>query len=307
MPNLTTPIPPKLTENPKEDVKKLKEWGTALIDELTYIFAHLDAGNVSEAASVKAENIDTTAAKISNAQIGTLTADKLIAGTVNTNMVSVEDTDGLLSLSGSSLIISDRNHPRLLAAYDKQGGEFLFLLCNKLGIPTVSIDSSGNAVFCGQVESSKIFASSIIGTDSASYAEAEGGVFAQLDPTGIKIMHDENKERLQKLGMSVGDDGTAYMVLGAGNGENSHTINGVVYTNGSFKIEKNESYANLGLVGYAPQIHFWEDNGELWLSGSKVMVNNVNLNQEITKLNQTITTLTQRITALESRLAGLGQ
>lgn len=303
MPNLTTPIPPKLTENPKEDVKKLKEWGTALIDELTYIFAHLDAGNVSEAASVKAENIDTSSAKISNAQIGTLTADKLIAGTVNTNMVSVEDDDGKLSLSGSQLAICDQNNMRLLAAYDKAGGEFHFLLCNKMGIPTVAIDSSGDAIFTGKVESSKIYASTIVGTDSNSYANAEGGVFAQLDPAGIKIMHDDDNERLQKLGMSVGDDGTAYMVLGAGNGRNSHTINGVVYTNGSFKIEKNDSYANLGLVGYAPQIHFWEDSGELWLSGSNVMINNVNLNQEVTKLKQTITTLTQRITYLESRLA----
>lgn len=299
MPNLTTPIPPKMTENPTEDVKKLKAWGTALIDELSYIFTHLDAGNVTEAGAVKAENIDTSSAKISNAQIGELTADKLTAGTVNTNKVTVSSQDGNLSLSGTQLAISDQNNVRLLAAYDKKSGEFHFLLCNKLGIPTVAIDSSGDAVFTGQVESSKIYASTIIGTDSTSYAEAEGGVFAQLDPAGIKIMQDDDNERLQKLGMSVGNDGTAYMVLGAGNGRNSHTINGVVYTNGSFKIEKNDAYANLGLVGYSPQIHFWEDSGELWLSGSKVMINNVDLNQQITQLKQ-------RVTMLENQLAAIG-
>ena len=59
MPNLTTPIPSRLTGDVQTDVQALKKWGTALIDELTYIFNNLDAGNVSEAASVKAENIDT--------------------------------------------------------------------------------------------------------------------------------------------------------------------------------------------------------------------------------------------------------
>ena len=299
MPNLTTPIPPKLTENPAEDVKRLKEWGTALIDELSYIFAHLDAGNVTEAASVKAENIDTTSAKIANAQIGTLTADKLTAGTVDTDKVTVSSDDGKLTLSGSEIAISDRDQLRFLAGYDRKGKEFYFLLCNQEGKPTVAINSNGDAVFTGQVESSKVYASTIIGTDSASYQETEGGVFAQLDPMGIKIMQDQDQERFQKLGMSVGNDGTAYMVLGAGNGQNSHTINGVVYTNGSFKIEKNDACASLGLVGYSPQIHFWEDNGELWLSGSRVMVNHVDLNQQLTQL-------TQRVTMLEMKLAALG-
>ena len=55
MPNLTTPIPSRLTGDVQTDVQALKKWGTALIDELTYIFNNLDAGNVSEAASVKAE------------------------------------------------------------------------------------------------------------------------------------------------------------------------------------------------------------------------------------------------------------
>ena len=53
MPNLTTPIPPKLTGAAGDDIKAIKKWGTALIDELSYIFNNLDAGNVSEAASVK--------------------------------------------------------------------------------------------------------------------------------------------------------------------------------------------------------------------------------------------------------------
>ena len=44
MPNLTTPIPPKLSGQSNEDLIRFKEWGTALIDELTYILNNLDAG-----------------------------------------------------------------------------------------------------------------------------------------------------------------------------------------------------------------------------------------------------------------------
>lgn len=301
MPNVTTPIPPNLTENTAEDIKRLKAWGTALIDELTYLFTNLDASNVREAGSVKAENINTNNAKINNAQIGTLSADKLVAGKVDTNKVTVKSRNGALNLSGSELALSDQNTVRFLAGLDESSGEFHFLLCNKLGVPTVAINSAGNAVFTGQVESSAIYASTIIGTDSQSYADAEGGVFAQMDPAGIKIMHDKDGERLQKLGMSVGSDGTAYMVFGAGNGEGSHTINGVVYTNGSFKIEKNESSASLGLVGYAPQMSFWENTGELWLSGSRVLINGTDLEAECQTLQTRLTQLEQRVNALATK------
>ncbi|MBE5039224.1 hypothetical protein [Ructibacterium gallinarum] len=293
MPNLTTPIPPRLTGQTQQDVKLLKEWGTALIDELTYLFHNLDAGNVSEAASVKAENIDTANAKITNAQIGALTADKLTAGTIDTGKVTVSSSDGCLTLSDSQITISDQNYERFRAAYDKSTGRFDFVLCDKNGVPAVYIGSGGNAVFTGKVESASIFSSTIVGTDSISYTGTTGGVFAQLDPTGIKMMQDQNGVRKQKLGMSVGDDGTAYIVLGAGNGEGSHNINGVVYTNGSFKLEKNDQYASMGLVGYAPFISFWEESGELWLSGQRVLINGIDPMSKIQELES-------RVQALES-------
>ncbi len=278
MPNVTTPIPPNLTGRTEEDIKRLKEWGTALIDELTYLFANLDAGNVLEAASVKAENIDTATATISNAQIGALTADKLVTGTMDTGKVTVADADSNLEISGSEIIIRDQKYPRFVAAYNKATDAFQFLLCNEDGNPTVSINSAGNAVFSGQLESSSIYSSTIIGTDRASYNGKTGEVFAKMDPTGIKIMQDEDGVRKQKIGMTVGSgDGAAYLVLGAGNGEESTNINGVVYTNGTFKIQKNNGHANMGLVGYEPFINFWEESGELWLSGRRVLVNGVDV------------------------------
>ncbi len=289
MPNFTTPIPPKLTGNTSEDIGKIKKWGTALVDELTYLFNNLDSGNVIEAASVKAENIDATNAKISNAQIGALTADKLKAGSIDTGLVNVEDKNGKLSISGSSIVISDGRNNRFVAEYDKQKGSFVFMLCNEKGEPTVGISSGGDAVFSGTLEGSTIYASTIIGTDYTSYSNNNGGVFADIDQTGIKIMQDKNG-RLQKLGMTVANDGTAYLVLGAGDGSGKKVFNGVTYTNGSFKIEKNESYASMGIVGGQAFVTLW-DSGELWLSGSKVYINGTDINQKISALENEISGL----------------
>lgn len=288
MPNLTSPIPPKLTGNTAQDLAALKEWGTALIDELTYLFQHLDESNVIEAASVKAQNIDTNIAKIQNGQIATLSADKLVAGTIDTEKVTISGNDGALELSDSRIIIRDDENPRFLAAYTPENGRFQFSLFNQDGQPTVSINSAGDAVFRGQLEGSSIFSSTLIGTDSTSYANYNGGIFAQLDPTGIKVMQDQNGQRKQKIGASVSNDGTAYLVLGAGNGEGSHNINGVVYTNGTFKIEKNDQYTNMGLVGFSPFISFWENSGELWLSGDRVLINGVDLVSRINALENRI-------------------
>lgn len=292
MPNFTTPIPPRLTGDTADDIGMLKKWGTALVDELTYLFNNLDSSNVIEAASVKAENIETQNAKITNAQIGALTADKLATGSVDTNLVTVKDSSGTLEISGSQIVISDKRRERFVAAYDKNNDVFVFELYNKNGIPTVSINSGGDAVFSGIVESAKIFSSTIVGTDSDSYEDISGGVFANIDQAGIKVMHDQNGVRRQKIGMSVASDGTAYLVLGAGNGSGEHSINGVVYTNGAFMAEKNESYASLGLVGCAPFITFWEKNGELRLSGSRVLINGRNLESEISYINQRLDSLT---------------
>lgn len=287
MPNLTTPIPKKLTGSANEDVKSLQKWGTALIDELSYLFNNLDAGNVSEAASVKAENINTNTAKIQNAQIGVLTADKLKAGTVDTNLVTVSSESGNLNISGNRIVISDGSVDRFEAMYDENSNIFSFILRNANGDPTVYINSLGNAIFSGKIDSSEIYSSTIIGTDSVSYDEKNGGVFAEIDTTGVKIMQDKSNKRLQKIGMSVGDDGTAYMVLGAGDETGRVVINGVVYSNGSFLIQKNSSYASLGISGGQAIVSFM-DNGELWLRGSDVLINGRDVLKEIDALKAKI-------------------
>ena len=288
MPNFTTPIPPRLTGKASEDVENLKKWGTALIDELTYLFNNLDKGNVIEAASVKAENIETNTAKISNAQIGNLTADKLVSGKVDTELVSVKDKDGNLTISGSQIVISDKENERFVASYDKSRDVFDFVLYNEKGEPTVNINSRGEAVFSGEVESSAIFSSTIIGTDKESFEDIDGDVFANIDKTGIKIMQDKRGERLQKIGMSVANDGTAYLILGAGDGRGEVNVNGVVYTDGTMALEKNESYGRVGIIGGQAAATFWVDSENLWLNGNKVLINNRNVLDEIDYLENKI-------------------
>ncbi len=291
MPNFTTPIPPRLTGKTSEDVENLKKWGTALVDELTYLFNNLDKGNVIEAASVKAENIETNTAKISNAQIGNLTADKLVSGSVDTELVSVQDEDGNLNISGSQIVISDKKNERFVAAYDKDEDIFNFVLYNENGEPTVNINSRGEAVFSGEVESSAIFSSTIIGTDKDSFEDVDGDVFANIDKSGIKVMQDKRGERLQKIGMSVADDGTAYLILGAGDGSGEVNINGVIYTDGTMALEKNESYGRVGIIGGKAAATFWVDSENLWLNGNKVLINNRNILNEIDYLENRINQL----------------
>lgn len=299
MPNFTAPIPPKMTGNAGKDIEKIKRWGTELTDELTYLFNHLDSGNVIEAASVKAENIDATKVKIENAKIGMLTADKLKTGVVDTELVKVKDKNGNLSISGSSIVISDGDKERFVAEYDKRKGRFIFMLCNENGEPTVGISDSGDAVFSGVLESSDIYACNIIGTDYDSYTDQNGGVFANIDKTGIKIMQDKNG-RSQKLGMSVSDDGAAYIILGAGDGSGKKVINGVTYANGSFKVEKNDTNTSLGIVGGKAFVNFWDESGELWLSGSRVLVNGADVNQKISDLERSIEALSGRINSMNN-------
>jgi len=62
----------------------------------------------------------------------------------------------------------------------------------------------------------------------------------------------------------------------------------VVYTNGAFKVEKNDAGVSMGLVGYPPQMSFWENNGELWLSGSRVLINGTDILSELSRLEAKI-------------------
>lgn len=154
MPNLTTPIPPSLAENSQTALKQLKEWGTALVDELTFILNNLDAGNVSEAASVKAENIDVTNGKILNAQIKNLTADKITAGIIDLSQgITVKSSSGDLKITADLISVSENGSLRVAIGNDGNG-KFIFMLTDGNGNGLL-LDESGEATFSGTINTQK--------------------------------------------------------------------------------------------------------------------------------------------------------
>lgn len=78
-------------KNLKEEVEELKSRFCAVLKELEYLLCSLDEENVMRAGSVYAENIDTAHAKISDAQIGSISADKLTAGTIDAEKITIKN------------------------------------------------------------------------------------------------------------------------------------------------------------------------------------------------------------------------
>lgn len=94
-------IPPNESGNLKKDVDDLRTRFTLVLKELEYLLCNLDEENVTRAASVYAENIDTTHALIADAQIEGLTADKLSAGTINADEVQIKNLSADSLVSGT--------------------------------------------------------------------------------------------------------------------------------------------------------------------------------------------------------------
>lgn len=109
MPNLTTALP-RRTGDIEEDYDRLYNWAVSLTDELKSLLCNLDSGNVTEAGSIKAQNIDASQAKIKDAQIASLTADKLTAGTIDTGQITVTGSkDGnTMTMTGDCIEFEDR-------------------------------------------------------------------------------------------------------------------------------------------------------------------------------------------------------
>lgn len=225
-----------------ENLNRLREWGAALTDELAYLLNNLDSGNVRSAASVKAENIDTSTARISNAQVGVLNADKLTAGTINTNHVSISDEQGCLNITGSAFELTDASgEPLLYAGYDSEADRFDFHLYGKNG-KGIYLNNEGNAVFSGMLSSSEIYSSKIIGTLLSEFLQPTvQQPFVQIDRAGIKLNQSDPSagRHIQKLGATISDAGNVILVLGEGEGDISFSCNGVIYREGSFLLTKN--------------------------------------------------------------------
>ena len=313
-----------------EDGKRLDELDgifSELIRQLNFLLGNLGAENVIEAASVKAENIDTTNAKIVNAQIKNLTASKIKAGTLDLSK-GITITNGgsdSMTITQDSIRIEVNGVTRFLLTPDNNG-TFGFGLYNAAGEPTVVVTGDGNAVFTGTVESSvvessEIYASHIAGVDKEKYDayenqdEGEGnGAFVDIGHTGLKIMQDmENGTRQQKIGMTSDSGGSPILVIGSGTGEEEPPINGVSVPTGSLTLRKDFSgnvhtgnimvsgnnsalYLTAGTVGInAPDMVFNVSNNMVW-NGSRIATESY-VNQQIEDVKDWV----------QQQIQGLGQ
>lgn len=175
MANLTTAYPMR-TGDLQKDYEALYDWAVGLLDELKPLVNNLDAGNVAEAASVRAENINTNTAKIKDGQIHSLTADKLTAGTIDANkiqvihlnadnitagtltvggQVDIQNEEGTLKINGSEISMMDeQGNPRIQFGADREG-QYLFLLQNSDGSQGLYLLDDGNVVFSGSINTGK--------------------------------------------------------------------------------------------------------------------------------------------------------
>ena len=144
-------------------VGELQQLLTGLIDNMEWALCNLDAGNVSEAASVRAENIDTTNAKIKSAQIKDLTADKISAGTIDlSDEITISGSDGQLTITDSFFSMKDSQGRLRVEMGTDDTGKFAFVIYSlETGedgsqIPAIYLDDNGEAIFCGTVQGGSI-------------------------------------------------------------------------------------------------------------------------------------------------------
>lgn len=250
----TMHIPERLTGDTKRDMAMLQDWGVALIDNLSYMFGHLNEANVQKAASVDAENINTNTALIQDAQIRKLRADKIAAGTLDlTHGITIagEGSGGnrYLTITENSLCFVDDGIERLYMGKqtitDEQGQKrelFVFRLAKKgedgTPVSTIWIDDDGDAHFAGTVEGGYIISDTNIDvtTDlhvgNNIYLKTKE-VVGQENKEASIFFHDENDVEYGRINYTMGT-GTPAMNLVANSGDLrlSSGTSGAVYING---------------------------------------------------------------------------
>lgn len=155
MPNLTTPFLNLKGEDINVDMDKVQAWSMQLIEELKYILCNLDAGNVTEANSVKAKNIDCRRARIKSCQIQSLVADKIKTGTLDISKnvtIKGEGDNAMLDISAQKIAFyeQDENDDGILRTYiGYDGTNYIFLVQNKEATQGIYMDEKGKFTITG--------------------------------------------------------------------------------------------------------------------------------------------------------------
>ena len=162
MPNLTTPFL-RLSGDTEQDLKQIEQWSVALVDELKSVLCNLDSGNVGEAASVKAQNIDCTKAKIKDAQVQSMTADKLTAGTINVSEgISITGSHdnketgdyGSMNITNETIEMYERGNLRIAIGRDEDG-HYIFTVQSRDGKSGIYMKEDGEVYLTGAIRTTK--------------------------------------------------------------------------------------------------------------------------------------------------------
>ena len=322
--NVSQPMGGALNWSEGERLDELDGIFAELIRQINFIVSNLGPDNVIEAASVKAENIDTKNAKIVNAQIKNLTASKIQAGTLDLSK-GITITNGgskwVMTIAENGLSIEEWNEDkkefitRFLLAPDEEG-KFALLLCNKEEDATLALDDDGNAVFRGTVQSSEVYSSHIVGVEKETYDkytnEDEGsgnGAFVEIGRTGLKVMQDmADGTRQQKIGMTSDGNGNPLLVIGSGAADGI-PINGVVKPYGSMVLEKlfresdNMHIGHIAMVGDYNQLDFTA--GTINFNTRSVLMQGQQIATE-SYVDNAVADLQKKIKALEQRINSMG-
>lgn len=222
------------------------------------------------------------------ADAGKIIVSEVFTGTLYTEFVKLMGEGAQLEISNNMITFRTPNGDiRSRWGYD-DNGKYVFEMYAEDGTQTIGINSSGEIELVGTM-----YASHFVGTGKANYEAIESisgpivtEVFAEMDRRGIKINQDKNGQRLQKIGMTVDGLGSAILVLGAGNGGNKTTINGVTYSNESFVVSKEDGVTYMGLWGNR-FIYFYND---------RIEIDGVNVRKRIEDLED-------RVMALEDNMS----
>lgn len=239
MPVLTAgyPLPPHRCVNDEKQIKELfsvtaniQDWAVALVEELRYILCNLDAGNVSEAQSVKAEHIDTRTARIQSAQIQSLKADKIKTGVLHvTEKMTIQNGDGSIQFLPDSIVMStpyvDENGayhvdeegnpvmvPRLQMGRIAGTNTFIFTINDKYGKPTLMLNDAGEAVFQGVIQTGK---DAIVGHNITLGGKSEGLNSITFSGTGndSKIINND-ADKVFTISPSYSKDDLVFTEMG---------------------------------------------------------------------------------------------
>ena len=119
---------------------------------------HLTSDNILS-FNITAQNTTMENAFVKDAMIDTVTANKIISGTIDTNNVTIQSTDGSMLLQGTLLQMKDDNGKVRIQIGKDTGGNFTFILYDESGTGVLRDEEgikSSDAIADGLIVDAKV-------------------------------------------------------------------------------------------------------------------------------------------------------